>query len=265
VLMYNWYGPGSFEDNATKVYFDLSPLSHIINIDGGAFHSQSELTSCVAYIREHYLKHPRYEKWRGKFIITFFAKDANNASWFRAIEADNPDIVFTYNATKWGTSLMDWIDSSLENGVDNFCKTYNSRNDTLFIPCVFPGFDDTYQGHSVWNPSQPPRVWPVGVGPNWDTLLKCFDAVNRYYNVSHQLEYLQGVTCNDVEEGSNLEADFLVASATPPPAGGGSSLQLWLDGKKAELYELPSGAKTLVVEQLNEENGVVGSVTLPLK
>jgi hypothetical protein len=270
VLMYNWYGPGTFEDEATQVYFKESPLNHIINIDGGAFGSQAELNDCVEYIRYHYLSHPLYEQWRGKYVITFFAKDANDPAWFRSLEANNPDIIFVYNATKWGASQMDWVDSALEHGIEGFCNTYKNRDDGLFIPYVSPGFDDTHDGHSVWYPDKPPRVWPEGVGPNWDTLIACFDTINRHYSESNQLEYVQGVTLNDVEEGSNLEADFLVTESGdsgPETGAGSSSLHFFLDGNPFhEQMPLPQGGKVLLIEQRADADGaVLGSVAMGLE
>ena len=51
----------------------------------------------------------------------------------------------------------------------------------------------------------PARVWPVEVGPNAATLQACFDTINKYYSVNHQPEYIQLVTLDDDDEGTNME------------------------------------------------------------
>ena len=208
--MYNWYGPNNaFLNESTHTYFNVSPLGHMINIDGGGFHSRDELLSHMRYVRSNFLTHPNYEKWRDKYIVTLFAKSGNDPGWFRALKQENPDCVFAYNSTNWGTSQYQWIDENLEEGVDWFCRTFGDRSDGLFIPAFFPGFnDDNGQGQSVWSPLEPARIWPPGIGPNQQTYEACFAAINQQYSSSHQLEYVQAITVNDFEEGSECEEKF---------------------------------------------------------
>ncbi len=210
ILMYNWYGPGNaFLNESTHNYFTVSPLGHMINIDGGGFHSRDELLSHMRYLRSNFLTHPNYEKWRDKYIVTLFAKSGNDPEWFRALEQENPDCVFAYNSTNWGISQYEWIDPNLEGGVDWFCRTFGDRSDGLFIPAFFPGFnDDNGQGQSVWSPLEPARIWPPGIGANQQTYEACFAAINQQYSTSHQLEYVQAITVNDYEEGSECEEKF---------------------------------------------------------
>lgn len=263
VLMYNWYGPRSFENQSTLVYFEHSQLGHIINIDGNAFHSEGELRECIAYIRATYFTHPRYERWRDKYIITFFAKSHNDPQWFRPIETENPDCVFVYNGTQWGISQMAWIQSDLEKNVDWFCRTFGDKTDGLYIPCVFPGFnDDNGNGESCWHPGQPARIWPSGApgpGGNWTTLEACFETVNRYYSEQHQLEYLQLVTMNDWDEGTQMERKFLI------PAAAARRVALWANGEQiADAIAVPDDAKLLTVVELNDEGNVISAGNIPL-
>ena len=86
--MYNWYGPNNaFLNESTHNYFNVSPLGHMINIDGGGFHSRDELFSHMRYVRSNFLTHPNYERWRDKYIVTLFAKSGNDpngsAHWSR--------------------------------------------------------------------------------------------------------------------------------------------------------------------------------------
>jgi Chaperone of endosialidase len=210
ILMYNWYGPNNaFLNESTHNYFNVSPLGHMINIDGGGFHSRDELLSHMRYVRSNFLTHPNYEKWRDKYIVTLFAKSGNDPEWFRALEQENPDCVFAYNSTNWGISQYEWIDPNLEGGVDWFCRTFGDRSDGLFIPAFFPGFnDDNGQGQSVWSPLEPARIWPPGIGANQQTYEACFAAINQQFSTSHQLEYVQAITVNDYEEGSECEEKF---------------------------------------------------------
>ena len=167
ILMYNWYGPNNaFLNESTHNYFNVSPLGHMINIDGGGFHSRDELLSHMRYVRSNFLTHPNYEKWRDKYIVTLFAKSGNDPEWFRALEQENPDCVFAYNSTNWGISQYEWIDPNLEGGVDWFCRTFGDRSDGLFIPAFFPGFnDDNGQGQSVWSPLDQPASGRRALGP----------------------------------------------------------------------------------------------------
>jgi Chaperone of endosialidase len=220
ILMYNWYGPNNaFLNESTHNYFNVSPLGHMINIDGGGFHSRDELFSHMRYVRSNFLTHPNYERWRDKYIVTLFAKSGNDPEWFRALEQENPDCVFAYNSTSWGTSQYEWIDPNLEGGVDWFCRTFGDRSDGLFIPAFFPGFnDDNGQGQSVWSPLEPARIWPPGIGANQQTYEACFAAINQQYSTSHQLEYVQAITVNDYEEGSECEEKFFQPANTSEPA-----------------------------------------------
>jgi hypothetical protein len=73
--------------------------------------------------------------------------------------------------------------------------TRAGQYDTLFV--------DHGRRLSVWG--GPARVWPAGVGPNAATLQACFDTINKYYNVTKQPEFIQLVTLDDDDEGTNME------------------------------------------------------------
>ena len=266
--MHNWYGPGTFENEATIVYFEQSPLGHIINIDGGAFRSESELNKCFEYVREIFFPHSGYERWCDKYILTLFAKSGNDPQWFRNLEAAHQDCVFVYNSTQWGYSQMEWIDSSLEVGVDWFCRTFSQRTNGLFIPAAFPGFnDDRGNGESCWHPGQPARIWPAGApgpGGNWTTLESCFEVINRFYDTEHQLEYLQLITCNDWDEGTQMERKFLIPET--PESSSDKHVTLWANGSQlGDTVALPVDADLLTIVEQDESGAVLSATNLPLK
>lgn len=208
-FMYNSYAEGSYEDHSRSVYFTATQeagMNQLINIDGGAFgNSLAGLESYMAYTKSCIDKLPNYEKFKGKPIITYFAKAGNNPSWFRTIEQKYPQYVFVYNSSNWGLNQMAWIQSDLTANLDWFIRTFGLKKDgSLNIPCVFSGFNDNLNGHSCWNKNSPARIWPAE-GPNVGTYKACFDVINKYYSVSNPLEFLQLVTWNDWDELSALE------------------------------------------------------------
>ena len=61
---------------------------------------------------------------------------------------------------------------------------------------------------------EPARIWPPGIGANQQTYEACFAAINQHYSTSHQLEYVQAITVNDYEEGSECEEKFFQPANT---------------------------------------------------
>lgn len=266
VLMYNWYGPGNYEDSCTKVYFANSPLNHIINIDGSIVKSLDALLTLMTYVRVSYLGNPQYEKWNGKPIVTVFNKAGDQRSWFAALELANPDIAFVYTDPNMGVNQMAWVQSDLEANADWWIRTYGLRKGSLNIPCVSAGFNDlnSLTGHGVWG-ANPARIWPAGSpgpGPNETTLLAFFSKVNAHYSVDNQLPYLQAVTVNDADEGTNmLKRGFIV----PPIQAPVYHLEAWLDGVKLGSLPLTGSNQKLSLNYVDQHEQVNKSTILEVK
>jgi len=272
VLMFNWYGQGTYEDSCAKVYVaHLSGLSFMINIDGACVTSLASLRSQLAYIRSTYFPNPAYEKHNGKYVVTHFYKTGNQRAWFAAAETENPDVTFVYDSNAMGHNQMGWVQIDLEANADWWVRTYGLRNDgSLNIPCVAAGFNDlnSLTGYGVWG-AKPARIWPPaapGPGPNRTTFDAFVAVINKYYNAGNRglLPYLQIVTINDKDEGTDLfDRGFLAAEIKAPPTHA-YHVEAWLDGQK--LASVPVGAaQEATVRKVNELGQVVASATLELK
>lgn len=269
-LMFNTYALGSFENKALELYMPETKnagLGFCINIDKGIYRGKinplAELRTYMAYLRKGAFTLPNYEKWQGRFIVTYFAMPGDSRNTFAAIEQDNPDCVFVYNGEAFGKSQMSWVHSSnAEASLESWCKKYANLHDGgLYIPNFSPGFNDTFQGHSVWN-NNPPRVYPPGVGPNAATLQNHFDIINKYYSVSNQCPMLQGVTVNDWDEYTAMEmkvdgtGGFF--SVTPPPRTIDHG-EIWIDGKK--FGDLTPGDHSMTLVQAYSDKTLVKTIS----
>lgn len=241
VLMFNTYAIGSWENHALEIYLPITTqkkLNVIINIDKGIYRGKpspiTEIRNYLLYLRKVAFVLSNYEKWNGKYIVTYFAMPGDDPAMFAQIEKENQDCVFVYNGANFGKSQMSWIHSTLEVGLDQWCAHYSNLKDAgLYIPHVAPGFNDTFQGHSVWSVNSPPRVYPPSIGPNADTLKRHFDVINKYYNTANQLQYLQLVTVNDWDELTSIEpkADGSGGFFAPVPIVTVRG-EIWVDGQK---------------------------------
>lgn len=266
-LMFNTYAIGSFENKALELYMPETKnagLGFCINIDKGIYDRSgkdpiTEIRNYMAYLRKGAFTLPNYEKWgtERKFVVTYFVLPGDAPAMFRTIEQENPDCEFVYNDPSKGKSNMAWVHSGLEASLEAWCKKYANLHDGgLYIPNFSPGFNDAFQGHSVWD-NNPPRVYPPGVGPNAATLQRHFDVINKYYSTSNQCPMAQGVTVNDWDEDTAMEmkADgtggFFSAVAPAPPSPPARTIdhgEVWVDGKK--FGDLSPGDHTMTLVQV---------------
>jgi hypothetical protein len=243
VVMPNTYSVGSFENQSLLLYMpalQAAGLGLIINIDKGIYASQPNPQTAIAnyltWMRANCFTFSNYEKFGGKYLVTFFTLPTDSPAMFRSIEAANPDILFVYNDPNMGPNTMAWIQSDLTANLDWWIRTY-AKTGTLQIPCFYPGFNDTLMRNavatSVWTPpTVAARVWPAG-GPNATTLQACFTTLNAHYSTTFQPPYIQGVTLNDWDELTAMECKAdgtggYFASTAPTL----NHQELWVNGTK---------------------------------
>ncbi len=268
VLMPNTYAIGSPENVSLEVYLPLleaAGMGLIINIDKGLYAMQpspiAAIRTYLTYLRTRCFPLKNYEKWNGKYIVTYFVLPTDDPAMFRQIEAENPDVIFVYNDGSKGPNTMAWVEQGLDQAMDYWCRQYANALG-LQIPCISPGFNDTLLRNgiptSVWDPTQPARIWPAGTGPSSNILAAFFKVFNTYYSIAHQAPYLQLVTINDWDELTAIEpkADGTggyfspLPVAAPAPAGHG---EIWIGGTKQGDY--PPG--TVITIQKCAANGSV--------
>lgn len=227
VLMPNCYKMGGSEDAALSLYLNAmgdAGLTLIVNMDKGIWAGATtagQIQSTIqAYIdnrlRKDCFTKPFYEKWNGKYVVTFFAAGSapETPAVFASIRAANPDIEFVNNVQGYGGGQMSWMKFGLDtaayqNYYTGWLKNFSAKKDGhLYIPHFSPGADDSYQGHSIWpnkdGSFSPPRICPAG-GPNLDFVKWHFGQINSFYSTSNQPPYVQGVTVNDWDEKTAME------------------------------------------------------------
>jgi hypothetical protein len=261
-LMFNTYALGSWENRALVNYLNAlrnSSLNFCINIDKAIYRGKpnplAELRTYVAWLRNNCFNMSNYEIFNGKYIVTYFAMPGDSRDTFATIEKENADCIFVYNGAQFGHSQMAWVHSSgSEAALESWCKAYaNVHDGGLYIPCVAPGFNDTFQGHSVWDANSPARVYPAGVGPNAKTLAAHYDVLNKYYMFDNPLQYFQVVTVNDWDEGTACEPFGLTGAGfiAPPAVVSNVRGEIWLDGHK--LTDVPTGQHHVVVKVIKSD------------
>lgn len=250
VVMPNTYALGTNPNKALELYLpalQTAGLGCIINIDKGVY---SAASSPIAAIRTYLLylrngqngalgafQRPNYEKYNGKFIVTYFAVPTDDPAMFRQIESENTDILFVYNnksqALASSQNVFAWVQPDLAANLDGWCYEFSGVPSTqLCIPVVSPGFNDTLVRNgkptSVWDASVAARVWPPGSpgpGPNATTLASYFTILNKWYSTAKQPPYIQVATLNDWDEYTAVEptpngAPGFFGSVTNATAGG---------------------------------------------
>jgi len=254
-LMFNTYAVGSWENLALMLFLPATiqaGLEIMVNIDKGIYATQpvpqTAISNYIAWLQTNVFPAMNYCRDKnGKFIVTYFANPNDNPAMFRAIEAEFPYITFVYNDPSKGPNTMAWIQSDLTANLDWWIRTFGLKTDgSLQIPCVYPGFNDTFNGQSVWGGAA--RVWPAGIGPNAATLQACFDTINKYYSVNHQPEFIQLVTLDDDDEGTNMETPAGGVNkwfAPVPPPVVIDHGEVWVDGVK--FGDLKPGSHTATV------------------
>jgi hypothetical protein len=242
VVMPNTYGPQSPEHTALLWYLPelvTQRIGLIVNIDKGFYQNAANplqaIKQYMAWLREHCFSLPIYEKFEGKYIVTFFVDPSDDPAMFDQIAAANLDCIILSNDQNKTANTMAWIQSDLAANSTWYMRTFGEKAG-LHIPCVFAGFDDTRivggKALSRWDNS-PARVWPAG-GPNAATFKQCWDAFNAANTNGTLFPYVQIATLNDHEEGTAVEPKFDGSggflSPLPPPIV--THGEIWMDGKK---------------------------------
>src|SRR5713226_5218348 len=218
-VIIDWYGPGSSTDQATQLVMaeaEKHPgFTFAIMVDQGAIKwdsctgctPQQALISQLQYIEQKYFPSPAYMTEQGRPVVTNFDIDVVYAIDWNAVNASlgtKPDFLFQNN-DGFSHALSDgsysWVmPSTTDYGMSYLTSFYNtgmplSSKET--VGATYKGFNDTLAG---WGSG---RIMKQRCGQTW---LQTFSMVNGLYNSGKQLPYLQLVTWNDYEEGSEIES-----------------------------------------------------------
>lgn len=218
-VIIDWYGPNTFVDDATKVVMaeaeKHSGFSFAIMIDQGAIKwgscsgcsPQEALISHLQYIEQQYFPSPAYMRWEGAPVVTNFDIDSAYSIDWTAVNAalgTHPAFLFQNNGGfthVLSRGSYSWVmPSTTDYGMSYLTSFYDtgmplSSEET--VGAGYKGFNDTL---ASWGSG---RIMKQRCGQTW---LQTFSKVNGLYNSGKQLPYLQLVTWNDYEEGSEIES-----------------------------------------------------------
>lgn len=216
-VVIDWYGPNNVVDEATKLVMHEAEkhagFTFAIMIDAGAManacsncSAQEALTQLLQYVEKKYFKSPAYFTIQGQPVVTNFNVDRASVDWQEANGTLKMPPRFLFQDQEGFTHSMSdgsysWIMPQFTNyGLDyleSFYTTGVSFPKTETVGAVYKGFNDALAG---WGSG---RSMDQQCGKTW---LQTFSKINSMYNTGRQLPYLQLVTWNDYEEGTELES-----------------------------------------------------------
>jgi hypothetical protein len=214
-----WYGPNNFIDKAAYAVMkeaETHPgFTFALMIDHGAIlwdscsgcNPQQALTAQMQYIEQTYFPSPAYLRIGGRPFITNFDIDKFYTIDWNALSAaspSNPKFVFqnspafTHPVTSGGYS---WVKAQTTDYgmsyLSSFYKTGMAYPALETLGASYKGFNDLLASWSL------NRIMGQQCGQTW---LQTFAKINSLYNTGNQLPYMQLVTWNDYEEGTEIES-----------------------------------------------------------
>jgi hypothetical protein len=215
-VVIDWYGPNNAVDQATQLVMHEAEkhdgFKFAIMIDGGAMGNacsncspQGALNQLLKYVEKTYFGSPAYFTIQGQPVITNFNVDPS-VDWKAANGAMKRPPRFLFQDQGGFTHSMSdgsysWVmpntpDYGLEY-LTSFYQTGLSFPKTETVGATYKGFNDAM---AAWGSG---RAIDQQCGQTW---LQTFTQINSMYNSGRQLPYLQLVTWNDYEEGTELES-----------------------------------------------------------
>ena len=215
-VVIDWYGPNNAVDEATKLVMHEAEkhagFTFAIMIDAGAMgnacsgcSSQDALTQLLQYVEKTYFGSPAYFTIQGQPVVTNFNVDGS-VDWQKANGSLQTPPRFLFQdqggfAHAMSDGSFSWVMPTTPNyGLEYLSSFYQTglsfpRIETM--GATYKGFNDALAG---WGSG---RAIDQQCGQTW---LQTFSQINSTYNSGRQLPYLQLVTWNDYEEGTELES-----------------------------------------------------------
>lgn len=217
----DWYGTDHPDLGRASFAFRDAAGSHpgfnfVISEDKGALKNCVRKPGCdvtrrliedLNYAYDHFEQSSAYLKRDGRPVVFFFDVNLDPIDWdrVRKFVKGNPLFIFR-NAGALKRPESDgafiWVDHTGHRDqpyLDDFYKKAldagRSRS-IISFGSVYKGFDDRA---ASWSEN---RVTDQECGQIW---LDTFKKINRYYSPSQPLDYLEVVTWNDYEEGTEIE------------------------------------------------------------
>jgi len=218
-VIIDWYGPDSSTDQAAQLVMTEAEkhpgFTFAIMVDQGAIKwdsckgctPQQALISQLQYIEQKYFTSPAYMTQGGRPVVTNFDIDVVYAIDWNAVNASlgtKPAYLFQNNdgfSHTLSSGSYSWVmPTTSDYGMSylsSFYQTGMSHSSEQTAGAAYKGFNDTL---AIWGSG---RIMKQQCGQTW---LKTFSQVNSLYNAGKQLPFLQLVTWNDYEEGTEIES-----------------------------------------------------------
>lgn len=247
-VIIDWYGPNNSKDQATQLVMaeaELHPgFTFAIMVDQGAIAGdsctgctpQEALINQLQYVEQKYFSSPAYMMQQGRPVVTDFDIDLSypGIDWNAVNAALSAHPVFLFQNNDGFSHVLSggsysWVmPTTTDFGMNYLSSFYNTG---LSVPAegtvgaTYKGFNDTL---ASWGKG---RVMGQQCGQSW---LQTFSKINDLYNSGKQLPYLQLVTWNDYEEGSEIESG-IDNCLTLSPSVSGNTLQWKISGSESTI------------------------------
>jgi hypothetical protein len=218
-VIVDWYGPNNAIDQATQLVMHEAEkhagFSFAIMIDAGAIGAsscggcspQQVLVNLLQYVEKNYFPSSAYLNIGGQPLVTNFNIDNQySVDWGQANgQLKTPprflfqdDGGFTHAMSDGSYSwVMPWATDHGMGYLTSFYDTGQAFANKETVGAAYKGFNDQL---ASWGSG---RFMDQQCGKTW---LQTFSQVNSLYNSGKQLPYLQLVTWNDYEEGTEIES-----------------------------------------------------------
>jgi len=219
-VIVDWYGPNNSIDQGTQLVMTEAEkhpgFTFAIMLDQGAIEwysctgcsPQQALVNDLQYIEHTYFSSPAYMTHDGLPVVTNFNVDLSYPSvdWNAANAALSTHPLFIFqNNNGFTHTLSDgsysWVmPTTSDYGMSYLASFYDaglSLPNEETLGAAYKGFNDTL---AAWGSN---RIMGQQCGQTW---LQTFSKLNSMYNAGKQVPYLQLVTWNDYEEGTEIES-----------------------------------------------------------
>jgi hypothetical protein len=215
-VVVDWYGLNNSIDQATQLIMreaEKHPgFTFAIMIDGGAMANacsgctpQQALTQLLQYVEANYFVSPAYFTIQGQPVVTSFNVDPS-VDWQAANGALKAPPRFLFqDQGGFSHSMSDgsysWVMPTFGDFglgyLSSFYDTGLAFTSKETVGAAYKGFNDAL---AAWGSG---RLMDQQCAGTW---LQTFSQINGLYNQGKQLPYLQLVTWNDYEEGTEIES-----------------------------------------------------------
>jgi hypothetical protein len=256
-VIIDWYGPNNAIDQATQLVMQQAEqhpgFQFAIMVDAGAIGASSQggspqqtLIQIMQYAEQKYFSSSAYMNINGQPVVTNFNIDLQYQIDWNAVNAALPTAPryifqnndgFTHTLSDGSYSwVMPQIGDYGLGYLQNFYDTGMAFSNLETMGATYKGFNDTL---ASWGSD---RIMDQQCAQTW---LQTFQQINSQYSTQNQLPYLQLVTWNDYEEGTEIESGIDNCFSLTPSLSG-TTLQWTISGDESTIdhyaiYASPDG------------------------